>query len=206
MRKGEARHLATGQYQTRNLALNDGQTGLWGNRCLNGLGKTHAVCLNARAAHCRALGAVEHPIMDRGGVGGLCHHAVESIDLAHDMALADPADRGVAGHGADGLSRECDQGHIRATAGGDRCRLHAGVTATDNQDIEMLHDGPRLGVRHHLVKVFHVEHSLADAELAEQCIQHVVGRPSTGNLVEPVSRAPKFLRDDQLVRMQRGCV
>ena len=61
-----------------------------------------AVGLGARALHRRALGAVEQAELDAGGVGDPAHHAVERIDLAHQVALAEPADRRVAGHLADG--------------------------------------------------------------------------------------------------------
>ena len=61
-----------------------------------------AVGLGARALHGRALGAVEQPELDAGRVGHPAHQAVERIDLAHQVALAEPADGRVAGHLADG--------------------------------------------------------------------------------------------------------
>ena len=55
-----------------------------------------AVGLGARPLHRRALAAVEDAELDAGGVGGAAHQAVERVDLAHQMALAEPADRRIA--------------------------------------------------------------------------------------------------------------
>ena len=55
-----------------------------------------AVGLGARALHRRALAAVEDAELDAGGVGGAAHQPVERVDLAHQMALAEPADRRIA--------------------------------------------------------------------------------------------------------------
>ena len=60
-----------------------------------------AVGLDARAAHRRALAGVEHAIVDRGLVGGAGDQAVKGVDLADQMALAEPAHRRVARHRAD---------------------------------------------------------------------------------------------------------
>ena len=63
-----------------------------------------AVGLGARTAHRRSLGAIEHAKLDAGGVGDAAHQSIERVDLAHQLALAKPADRRIAGHFAD-LSR-----------------------------------------------------------------------------------------------------
>ena len=64
-----------------------------------------AVGLDARPAHRGALAGVEHAIVDRRMVGGAGDQAVEGVDLAHQMALAEPADRRIARHRADLLAR-----------------------------------------------------------------------------------------------------
>ena len=61
-----------------------------------------AVGLGARALHGRPLGAVEQAELDAGRVGHPAHQAVQRVDLAHQVALAEPADGRVAGHLADG--------------------------------------------------------------------------------------------------------
>ena len=60
-----------------------------------------AVGLGARRPDGGALAAVEHAELDAGLVGDEAHEAAEGVDLADDLALADAADGGVAGHAAD---------------------------------------------------------------------------------------------------------
>ena len=98
-----------------------------------------AVGLRARPAHRRTLAAVEHAELDAGLVGDAAHQAVERIDLAHQMALAEPADRRVAGHRADGREPVRDQRGARAHARGRGRGLAAGVAAADHDDIEGSH-------------------------------------------------------------------
>ena len=62
-----------------------------------------AIGLGARAADGRALGEIEHAELDAGAVDGAAHHAVQRIDLAHQMALAQAADGRIARHLADRL-------------------------------------------------------------------------------------------------------
>ena len=95
-----------------------------------------AVGLGARTAHRRPLAAIEHPKLDAAGIGDAAHEAVERIDLAHQMALAEPADGRIAGHRADGGEAMGDQRRARAHAGGRSRRLTAGVAAADNDHVE----------------------------------------------------------------------
>ena len=73
-----------------------------------------AVGLGARALHGRALAAVEDAELDAGGVGGAAHQPVERVDLAHEMALAEAADRRIAGHLADRREALGDERRARA--------------------------------------------------------------------------------------------
>ncbi len=78
----------------------------------------------------------EDPKLDAGGVGDAAHEAVEGIDLADQMAFAETADGGIAGHRANSREPMRDQGRARAHA---RCRrgcFTAGVAAADHNDIE----------------------------------------------------------------------
>ena len=52
------------------------------------------------------------------------------------MALAQPADRGIAGHRADGRKTMGDQRRPGAHARGDGRGLAAGVASADDDDIE----------------------------------------------------------------------
>ena len=76
--------------------------------CLHGGAVELAVGLGARTPHRRALGAVEHAELDAGAVGGAANDAVERVDLAHQMALGEAANGGVARHLAD---RRAAMGH-----------------------------------------------------------------------------------------------
>ncbi len=60
-----------------------------------------AVGLRPRAAHGRAFGPVQYAKLDAGLVRDASHEFVEGVDFAHEMAFAEPADGGIAGHCAD---------------------------------------------------------------------------------------------------------
>src|SRR5262249_26557332 len=94
-----------------------------------------AVCLGARPAYRWALGAVQDPELDAGLVRHLTHEAVEGVDFAHEMALAEPADRGIARHGSDGGEGERHEGGFGAEAREGRGRLAARMAAADNDHI-----------------------------------------------------------------------
>src|SRR5579864_7677210 len=95
-----------------------------------------AIGLRARSLDRRALAAIEHAKLDAGGVGDAAHQAVERVDFANQVALAETADRRVAGHDADCLEALGDQRRGRAEAGRRRGRLAAGMTAADDDDVE----------------------------------------------------------------------
>ena len=95
-----------------------------------------AVGLGARAPHRRPLAAVEQAELDAGGVGDPAHQAVERVDLAHQVALAEPADRRVARHLADGRDAVGEQQRARAHARRRRRGLAAGMAAADHDDVE----------------------------------------------------------------------
>ena len=83
-------------------ALDHLEIGGGADRRLHRLAVELAVSLGARALHGRAFGAVEQPELDAGGIGDAAHQAIESIDLAHQMALTEAADGRIARHLADG--------------------------------------------------------------------------------------------------------
>ncbi len=87
-------------------------------RRLHGLAVELAVGLGAGALHGRALAAVEHAELDAGLVGDPAHQPVKRIDLAHQMALAEPANGRIAGHLADGGEAMGDQRRVGAEARG----------------------------------------------------------------------------------------
>ena len=105
-------------------------------RRLHGLAVELAVRLGPRPLHGRPLGTVEQPELDAGLVGHPAHEAVEGIDLAHQMPLAEPADGGVAGHLADLGRLVRDQGRGRAHAGSRSRGFRPGMATTDHNHIE----------------------------------------------------------------------
>src|SRR5690606_6315619 len=98
-----------------------------------------AVGLRARTAHGRALALVEHAKLDAGRVRNAPHQAVERIDLAHEMAFAESADRRITGHRADGRELVRDERGVRAHARARSRGFGAGVSTTHNDDVECLH-------------------------------------------------------------------
>ncbi len=104
-----------------------------------------AVGLGPGSAHGGAFAAIEDAELDAAGVGDPAHEAVEGVDLAHQMALAQPPNGGVAGHGADGREAMGDECRPRAHARRGRGGLTAGVAATDHDDVEgRAHPGPQI--------------------------------------------------------------
>ena len=65
-----------------------GQVRRFGDERLHGAPIELAVGLGARPLDGGTFAAVEHAELDAGRVGGAPHHAVERVDLAHQMALA----------------------------------------------------------------------------------------------------------------------
>ena len=97
-----------------------------------------AVGLRAGAADGGSLAAIEKPELDAGRIRDPSHQAIEGIDLAHEVTLAEAADRGVAGHRADRPRIMRQQRGARAAPRGGGGRLDAGMTATDHDHIERM--------------------------------------------------------------------
>ena len=94
-----------------------------------------AVGLGAGRAHGRALARVQRAELDAGAVGGDRHRAAHGVDLAHEVALADAADRRVAAHLADGREALRHEQRARTHPGRREGRLGAGVAAADDDDV-----------------------------------------------------------------------
>ena len=91
-----------------------------------------AVRLDAQAVHRRALAPVEHPALQEGGVRRLAHLAAQRVDFPHQVALGGAANRGVAGHIADGVERHGEDGGFGAQPRRRQRRLDAGVPRADD--------------------------------------------------------------------------
>ena len=96
-----------------------------------------AVGLRARSADGRALAPVKHAELDAGPVGHAAHQAIERVDLADQVALAEPADRRIAGHLADGREAVREQNRIGTELGGRRRGFCARMPASDNDDVRL---------------------------------------------------------------------
>ncbi len=92
-----------------------------------------------------AARGVEQTELDADGVGDLGHDAAESVDLADDVSLGDAADGGVAGHLRDEVGVEGEEGGAQSHARGGHGGFAAGMTGSDDGDIEMF--GERHGAR-----------------------------------------------------------
>ena len=95
-----------------------------------------AVGLCARPAHGRTFAAVENTELDAALVGDAPHQTIQSVDFTDQMAFAQPADRRIAGHGADSGKSVSHQRDFRAHASARGRGFTAGVAAADHDDIE----------------------------------------------------------------------
>ena len=123
--------------QILDAALDHLEVGGGANGRLHRLAVELAVGLGARALHGRTLGAVEQPELDAGGVGDAAHQAVEGVDLAHQVALAEAADGRIAGHLADRGEGVGDERRARAHARSRGRGFAAGVAAAHNDHVEL---------------------------------------------------------------------
>jgi hypothetical protein len=157
-------------------------------RGLHRLAIKFAVGLGAGALDRGAFAAVQNPELDAGFVGNAAHQPVESVDLAHEMALAEAADGRIAGHFADCGKAVGDEGRARTHPRGSRGRLAAGMAAPDHDHVEALVHGPYLVGSRAFVKaapLFHVNQERA-AYLPMQNSAKVA--PSTSSTsIRPVS-------------------
>ena len=118
--------------------LEEPQVGLVFEAAADGGAVQHAVGLGARGAHRRALARVEGAELDPRLVGGDRHGAAQRIDLPDQVALADAADRGVAGHLAERLDGVREQQRAGARARRGERRLGAGMPAAHHDHVELL--------------------------------------------------------------------
>ena len=118
------------------LAFDDRQIRRLPDRLLHRRRIELAIGLGARTAHRRSFAAIEHAKLNAAGIGDPAHQAVQRIDLADQMALAEAADRRIAGHRADGRKALGDQRRARAHARGRSRGLAAGMAAADDNHIE----------------------------------------------------------------------
>src|SRR5262249_25884755 len=84
----------------------------------DGLAIERAIRLSAIRANRGTLGSVQHAELDAGLVRRDRHGAAESVDLPYEVALADAANRRIAGHLTQRLDAVGQQQRLAAHAGG----------------------------------------------------------------------------------------
>ena len=94
-------HRIIVKLESLNAGLDDIEIGLRPDRRLHGHSIKFAVGLGAGTSHRRTFRTVEKAELDASLIGNPSHEAVQRIDLADEMTLAQAADRRIAGHLAD---------------------------------------------------------------------------------------------------------
>jgi hypothetical protein len=112
------------------------QIGLVFQSTADGLLVQHTVGLGASRAHRRAFRGVEDAELDTGFVGSRGHRPAQRIDFAHQVALANAADRRIAAHRPQRVEVVGQQQRIRPRPRCGKRSFGAGMAAADNNDIE----------------------------------------------------------------------
>ena len=74
--------------------------------------------------------------MDAAFIGHMAHKAVQSVDFSDQMALAEAANGGITGHGANSRKSVGDHGGLCTHAGGRSRGLTTGMTAANYDNVE----------------------------------------------------------------------
>lgn len=119
------------------LALKEPQIRLMLEQPPNGHAIKLPIGLTAGRAHRRAFAGIEPPPLDARLVGSDAHRSAQGIDLAHQVPLADPADRGIAAHLSQRFDRLGEQQGARAGARRGERRLGAGVATADHDHLDV---------------------------------------------------------------------
>jgi hypothetical protein len=91
--------------------------------------------LRSRAVHRFALAAIEHAKLDAGGINRPAHRTAERIDLSHNLAFADSANRRVAAHLANGVAIRRQERGLRPQPRSGKRGLSSCVPGAHDDDI-----------------------------------------------------------------------
>jgi hypothetical protein len=111
---------------------------LFGNDGLHSLAVKFAIRLRSWPSHRWPLAPIQETELDSSCIGNPPHEAIQGIDFAHQLSLADPADCGIAGHYADRIAPHCDKRCPCAGPSSRRRCLTTGVASTNHNDIEFM--------------------------------------------------------------------
>ena len=82
------------------------------------------------------LARIENPELDPGLIGRKRHRAAQRIHFLHQVTLADPSDRGIAGHLPQCLDVMSEKQGRPAHPRAGECGLRPGMAAPDDNDLE----------------------------------------------------------------------
>jgi hypothetical protein len=121
------------------LALKDLEPRLLPEGMLGRLGVETTIRLRTGAPYSGPLAAVQNTELNPRPVNCLAHDSAQSIDLPNEVTPTQTPDSWIAGHGADAVLPLGYKQRPRAAPG--RCRrgFNAGVPATNDNDIMVLH-------------------------------------------------------------------
>ena len=140
------------------------------------------VLLRARSPHGRTSAAIEKPELDPARIRVAAHDAAQSVDLADEMPLREPADRGIARHPRHGGRAQRDERDRAAHPRRGESRLASGVAGAHDDD------------------VCGVCHLLSDAKRAEDPIIQIFVPNLAGDLSQGRRRPRGALRARSLRR------
>ncbi|CCD96471.1 hypothetical protein BRAO375_600043 [Bradyrhizobium sp. ORS 375] len=153
-------HAAIADHQLIGFALDHGEMDGLADRSLHRGGVELPVSLGAGTTDSWSLPAVQHPKLDAAGVRHPPHQTIQSVDLPDQVPFAQTADRGIAGHRADGRELVRDESRPSAHARGYGGGFTAGVATANDDDVvgcQVLGHVSYLAVDGNARKTFHVK-------------------------------------------------
>ena len=96
------------------------------------------VRLSPGTTHSGPLPTVQDTKLDAAGIADPAHQTIESVDFTDQMAFAETADSGIAGHRADGGETVRHQSRRRTHPGSRSRGLTAGMAAANDDDVEII--------------------------------------------------------------------
>ena len=121
--------------EIHDFPFDNGQSVLFTDSRLHRLTVELAVGLRARAANRRPFATIEKPELDTCRIGNPPHEAVQSVDLANQVPLAQSADGWIAGHCSYGVEAKGYKGCARAGPRGGGGGVTTSVATPDNYNV-----------------------------------------------------------------------
>ena len=126
-------------HEVNNFGLNDLDVATARKRQLDRLLIQRPISLKARTLNCRTLASVEQPELNSGTVSGSGHDAIERVDLANEMPLAQASNRRITGHHANPVSAHGYKRDGYSEPGRRISGLNSGMTGAHNNDVIVFH-------------------------------------------------------------------